>query len=345
MDAVVAWVDGNDPAHQAKLHAHLASVGRRPPDAAPTRFRSVGEIDHCIAALLKFAPFLRRIHIVTDAQTPPVLHALRTAPAVWRDKVVLVDHRQVFAGLEQHLPTFNSLSIEAVLHRIPDLAEHFIYLNDDFMLIKPTVAEDFFRDGRPVIRGHWRQPEHRRWLRRLAQAGRTLLGQPASPQRAGYKDAQVLSAQLAGFADRYCWIDHHPHPMQRSMLEAFHARQPGLLAQQVAHRLRHPSQYMAQSLLAHLALAAGQAVLEPHSQLLKFKPASLPHWLLRRRLHRAEQDPRCLFVCVQSLDEADAATQALVTTWLDRVIGRVDGLALDGSSPGASRSAPTHHSA
>ena len=35
------------------------------------------------------------------------------------------------------------------MHRIPDLAEHFLYFNDDVYLMKPSRPEDFFRDGLP----------------------------------------------------------------------------------------------------------------------------------------------------------------------------------------------------
>ncbi len=41
------------------------------------------------------------------------------------------------------------------MHRIPGLAEHFVYFNDDFFLIKHTKPTDFFRDGLPVLRGKW----------------------------------------------------------------------------------------------------------------------------------------------------------------------------------------------
>lgn len=35
------------------------------------------------------------------------------------------------------------------MHRIPDLAEHFLYFNDDVYLMKPSRPEDFFRGGLP----------------------------------------------------------------------------------------------------------------------------------------------------------------------------------------------------
>jgi hypothetical protein len=46
---------------------------------------------------------------------------------------------------------------------------------------------------------------------------------------------------------------------------------------------------------------------------------------LSRRLSAAEQDPKLLFACFQSLDEAPAGHQQQVLAWLDRVIGRLPG--------------------
>jgi hypothetical protein len=39
---------------------------------------------------------------------------------------------------------FNSHAIEACLHRVPGLAEHFLYLNDDVMVVRPLPAGRFF---------------------------------------------------------------------------------------------------------------------------------------------------------------------------------------------------------
>ena len=58
--------------------------------------------------------------------------------------VSIVDHKDLFEEYSEYLPTFNSLSIETMLYRIPGLAEQFIYFNDDFFLANNTKLEDFF---------------------------------------------------------------------------------------------------------------------------------------------------------------------------------------------------------
>jgi hypothetical protein len=315
IDAVVLWVDGSDPAHRAKLNRHLASLGRTPAAAAPTRFASVGEINYCLASLLRFAPFLRRIHVVTDAQVPPGFEAA----ARTTDKLVLVDHRQVFAGFEDALPTFNCRPLETLLHRIPGLAERFVYFNDDVMLIKPAAPDVFFDGARPILHGRYARPPARRWSRKL----RAWLG--VHRERAGNTDAQALAAQMLGQTVRYFHTGHNPFVLRRSTFERLYAEHPQWLADNLHHRLRDASQYAPQSLANHAELAAGQAITRPEGACLYVKAASLSSAQLARRLAAAEHNPKLIFACFQSLDEAPPGHQQQVLAWLDRVVGRLPG--------------------
>lgn len=45
---------------------------------------------------------------------------------------------------KSHLPTFSSPAIECHVHRIPNLSEKFLYLNDDVMFGKDVWPEDFY---------------------------------------------------------------------------------------------------------------------------------------------------------------------------------------------------------
>lgn len=318
IDAVVLWVDGSDPAHRDKLNRHLAQLGRRPVSAAPTRFASLGEIHYCLASLLRFAPFLRRIHLVTDAQVPPGFEAARAQGL--RDKLVLVDHRDIFAGHDDVLPTFNSLSLETVLHRIPGLAERFVYFNDDVLLIKPVTEAAFFDGARPVLYGRDQLLPELRWSRRL----RALLSRRPR-ERAGNADAQALAARLLGATRRYFHAGHNPFALRRSTFERLYAEHPAWLRDNLVHRLRDPSQYAPQALANHAELNAGSALTRPDDACLYVKAASLSSAQLTRRLEHAERDPALVFACFQSLDEAPPGHQQQVLAWLDRVIGRLPG--------------------
>jgi hypothetical protein len=320
IDAVVLWVDGSDPRHRAKLDKYLVALGRRPQSAAPTRFASLGEIDYCLTSLLRFAPFLRRVHVVTDDQVPPLMARAERGGAAVLKKLVRVDHRDIFAGHDDCLPTFSSLSIESVLHRIPGLSERFIYLNDDVMLIKPVVANDFFDSDRPVLRGRWKPAPDRRMARRIRALWRRWRGVDPALWRPGAADAQAMAARLAGIEGRYFEAAHAPFALRRSTLARYLDAHPDVLRKNIEYRLRDARQYATTALANHLELRDGQAVVAPEARLLYIKSAS--RRAHAKRLEQADHDPRLIFACVQSLDEASDATRALLLDWLDRTIGR-----------------------
>jgi hypothetical protein len=49
------------------------------------------------------------------------------------------------------LPTFNSLAIESVLHRIHNLSEHFLYFNNGTHLFRVRACGDFFGMSVPKV--------------------------------------------------------------------------------------------------------------------------------------------------------------------------------------------------
>src|SRR5437868_13546377 len=81
------------------------------------------------------------------------MHWIAQTP--FADKIKLVDHKDIFVGNEHCLPTFNTRSITSLLWKIPDLADQFIFLNDDFIVVRPVQPEDFFRESKMVLRGSW----------------------------------------------------------------------------------------------------------------------------------------------------------------------------------------------
>ena len=319
IDAVITWVDGSDPAHRAKLDAYLQASGLAGhASAAPTRFGDCNEIEYCVASILRHAPWIRRIHIVSDAQTPAFVQKLRGTP--FEERVRVVDHRAFFHGYDDLLPTFSNRSIECLMWRMPDLAERFLYFNDDFQLLRPVAPSDFFSEDGIVLRGQWRrQAAIKRGARVLMGRMRRALGRPEP--RPGNHDAQALSARLAGFRDRYLQAPHVPHPMRKSVLANFFASHPGLLADNLQHRLRHPAQFVTTALAAHLELAAGSARIDNRLGSLRLKADAGDQARTRRELARADADPSLAFGCVQSLDLAEAAIRRQVGAWLDARIG------------------------
>ena len=337
VDAVIAWVDGNDPALRARLDATLRALGQPPRGgAAPTRFDDAGEIEYCIVSLLRFAPWLRRIHVVTAGQVPPCLPRLQAS--AWGGRIRLVDHAEIFAGYERFLPTFNSRAICSMLWRIDGLAGRFLYLNDDFMLLRPLAQADFFAaDGMVVQRGAWRAQSAHTFPGKARAALQRLRG--AREPRDSERNAQELSARLAGFDDRYFRLGHTPYTFRRSTMQAFFDAHPDVLERDLAYPFRRAGQFRAECVSAHLEIAQGNARFDRRLRLVQLKPAEQAPWRLRRKLRDADRDARAAFACVQSLDMAPAALRDDIVAWLQRRIGTLDELLADrlpaAGAPGA----------
>ncbi len=141
VDVVYTWVDGGDPSWAERQQQRLADWAGQSGAAASrassgrARFESRDELRYSLRSLHLFAPWVRRVHIVTDRQVPPWLDAEHP-------QIHVVDHSEILPA--DALPTFNSHSIETALHRIPGLAEHFVYFNDDMLLGRPLGPERFF---------------------------------------------------------------------------------------------------------------------------------------------------------------------------------------------------------
>lgn len=311
IDAVVTWVDGDDPAHSEKLEAYLGRrLKRRPKAAEKTRYADRGELEYCIASLLRFAPWLGHIYIVTDNQVPGFMSSIPPSVA---NRITIVDHRTIFDGYTEHLPTFNSLSIETMLWRIPGLANNFIYFNDDVFLIKPVAPADFFSSNGVVLRGTFRPRKKRRFSSRLAR----MLGKGRPTVRTLQSDA----AAQVGVAGRYLDVNHIPHPMRVSTLRDYFASHPRQLQRNVTYRLRNVGQFWPIALANHLEIKQGSA---DFSKL----PLSLYLSSSAKRgdmesLLDAEKCPDCKFLCAQSLDQATEEFVALWVSWMDENVGRL----------------------
>lgn len=142
IDFVILWVDGSDPEWLAEKRKYL------PPAEADSdsanRYRDWGLLPYWFRAVEKFAPWVRKIHFVTWGHVPAFLNL--DAP-----KLHVVRHEEFIP--KEYLPTFSSHTIEMNIHRIPDLAEHFVYFNDDMFLLRPMEPGDFFQDGLPCTYG------------------------------------------------------------------------------------------------------------------------------------------------------------------------------------------------
>lgn len=148
IDLVYLWVDGaeerfrreRDACLKAWLSSHKSRAAR---ENIPSRWRDNDELRHSLRTAARYLPWINHIHIVTFDQTPSWLNTDNP-------KISVVSHSQIIP--EEYLPTFNPDVIEACIPHIPNLAEKFIYANDDMYFYRPLTPSDFFDEsGNPVV--------------------------------------------------------------------------------------------------------------------------------------------------------------------------------------------------
>jgi glycosyltransferase involved in cell wall biosynthesis len=265
VDVVYTWVDGQDPAWEAARRARLAEVGGAAvarEASGPARYVDHGELRYSLRSLHLFAPWVRRIHLVTAGQRPDWLD-------VDHPRIHLVDHRDLLPP--EALPTFNSHAIETAVHRIDGLAEHFLYLNDDFLLARPLRPERFFgASGSTAV---------------VASSHTIGLpddhGDPDAPPflRAAWNNRELLHEAFGAVVTRQ--LAHVPYAHRVSVLEELDRRFPDALAATARTPFRSATDVSPLSSLAqHFGLLTGTA----HLASLDLAYVDLSNADLERRL-------------------------------------------------------------
>jgi hypothetical protein len=321
-DVVIAWVDGDDPRLAKKrsnyVHGTNITIGS---GAHSTRFASSNEIRYCVLSILRFAPFVRNIFIVTDEQDPDIYDDVRNYFPERLDSIRIVDHKEIFEGYENYLPTFNSISIANMIWKIKGLSENFVYFNDDTFLIRSIKPEDWFVNGRPVIRGRWVPAPTPRafWNSIRISFNRHFLGKHDFEPRASFHLGQWNAAVILGFKFRYFTNSHTPHAVNRKLVEDYFSKHDSLLTKNISFRFRDHSQFTFISLSNHLQLLDGNRHIA-RPALAYLKPQNRADDYVDKKIALCESNPGIRFVCVQSLEMCRNEDREKLFGWLDRIL-------------------------
>ena len=285
---MLPWVNSTDPVWQRQRDQFLEGNNNN-----ETRLPSTGdatlEVGIALELALRNMPFIRRLYVVTHRpqQPPPLLNL----PPDLRQKIHVVHHDEFMPA--EVLPVFNSSAIELYIHRIPDLSENFILMNDDMYVLQPTEVTDFF-NPLPLMRDE-------------AIVTLTLaVVQPTVPLPGAYlKALRHTQRTLFGSKRRRFYVRNHaPCPVTKTLLAEV-ARLYG--DQTPANRFRHASDRLVVTMALNTGLYNGQVVLH------------------HTRGCRCYERPRAIpentrFMCVNDLDHSNAKHRA----WLVRnTIGRM----------------------
>ena len=303
IDAVITWVDGSEPNYQRKLKKYLKDN-----NTIRRQYLQANEVRFCIASIIKYAPFIRKVFIVTDNQTPD-LNSIKDFVSL--DKVIMVDHKEVFKNFEKFLPTFNIRSIDAVLHRIEGLSEKFIYFNDDMFLIKKTNPEDWFVGDKAVLTGNWVKTYNKNPIKIISQKIKSFFN-----MRPSFNASQSKAANIAGFNSKYFKSYHCGRPQIKSVIKDFYNKNPEKLVDQIKYKFRDDRQYMPYSLCWHLLIKKTLFIESSISKLVEIKKArELSPRQLINLLNKIDTQADIKFLNIQDLNLASDVTQQVFQKW------------------------------
>ena len=304
IDAVITWVDGSDEDYKKKIENHLTTSTNY-----KKQYLQANEIEYCVKSILKFAPFVRRIFIVTDSQKPS-FSGLKDL--IVSKKVKVVDHKEIFKGYEKYLPTFNIRSIDAVLHRIEDLSEMFVYFNDDVFLINKIREEDWFVENKVVLMGKWAKSYSINPIKVLSGKFKKAFG-----LRPSFNASQSKAANLSGFKKEYFKSYHTARPQIKSLIKEFYHKNPGSLIDQIKYRFRHYNQFMPYSLCWHLLIKENRAVIKGVKELKEVKQTkNLNAKQLISILEKLDDTKEVKYLNIQDLNYASKDVFMIFDKWM-----------------------------
>ena len=132
-DLVYTYVDSSEKKWQNKIKKYIPNK-----NIDPQRYKDYEELYFSLKTVEVFAKNIcNNIYIVTDNQKID-----ETKISNWiKERLKYVYHKDIIP--RKFLPTFNSITIESYLHKIPNITNTFIYLNDD-VFFGNFVNSDFF---------------------------------------------------------------------------------------------------------------------------------------------------------------------------------------------------------
>jgi hypothetical protein len=243
IDMVFSWVDGADAEFQRaralRMQAYVVGEG----DDSEARYRQIDELKYALRSVYLFAPWVRRIFIVTDSPRP-----------TWLDEhpsVTIVRSEEFFQD-PTALPTHNSQAVESQLQHIPGLSEHFIYSNDDMFFGRPVSPDTFFSPGGIT-----------KFIESRTRIG---LGQ-ANTARSGFENAarvnrRLLNERFGRVTTRH--LEHAATPLRKSVLFEMEREFAEDFARTARSAFRSSTDIsVTNSLYHYYALLTGRAVTQP----------------------------------------------------------------------------------
>ncbi len=248
IDLVFSWVDGTSSEFQRARAQRMKTYVVGEGDDSEARYRQIDELKYALRSVYLYAPWIRRIFIVTDSPAP-----------VWladHPGVTIVRSEEFFTD-QGALPTHNSHAVESQLHNIRGLSEHFLYSNDDMFFGRPVRPEMFFSPGGIT-----------KFIEATTRIG---LGEP-NAARSGFENAarvnrELLRHRFGRVTTRH--LEHAATPLRRSIMAELEQTFPDDFARTARSAFRSATDIsVTNSLYHYYALMTGRAVVQSEASVL-----------------------------------------------------------------------------
>jgi hypothetical protein len=226
IDALITYVDGNDPQLIAKRNQY--SKEKISNHDLKILFESSIELEYCILSIFKYASFIRNIFILTDDQELPKFDLISKKYPSKIESIKRIDHRDVFKNHLDLLPVFNSGSIETFMWNFKELSENFVFFNDDFILNNYITKEDWFKNNKPIVFG-------KKVFKKRPK--------PEGYKGIDHKRRQYLAFEKLNNLSFYISSKHIPQPMKKSNIEELYHTNPEIFINNAKHKFRAKDQF------------------------------------------------------------------------------------------------------
>jgi hypothetical protein len=143
IDLVITFVDMSDKEWANGYNDFIKTHDIPIPEInnVEVRSRDYGTLKCLLRSIDLYAPWINNVFLVVqrDSQVPKWIN---------RNNVKVVLHEEFIPKV--FLPTYNTFTIQAHIHKIPNLSEKFIFSDDDSILTKSITPEDFFIEDKLV---------------------------------------------------------------------------------------------------------------------------------------------------------------------------------------------------
>ena len=146
IDIVITWVECNNSYEKERdfwLKKENMKIDKKIKVENRRRCVDNNELKYALRSIEKYFPHYRYIYLVIkDNQFPSYIKHKHPKLKIIKESKIVPN---------EYLPTFNSMAVEPYLHHIPGLSDNYLYMNDDFMFIKPVNKSYFIdRENKPT---------------------------------------------------------------------------------------------------------------------------------------------------------------------------------------------------